>query len=70
MDDVGKRAVTLVRQRLYAQSQVRYPHAFQNSSSRHRHRLARARNWRDRWNLFSVHQVLLQSLAFPIPSDS
>src|SRR5215831_17445927 len=42
-------------QGLDARSQVRLPHAFQNSV-RHgrRHRLARARHWRDGWNLFSV----------------
>ena len=48
-------AVPWLVQRLYAQSQVRHPHAFQNSLRHgHRHRLARARHWRDRWNLFSV----------------
>ena len=48
-------AVPWLVQRLYARSRVRHPHAFQNSLRHgHSHRLARARHWRDCWNLFSV----------------
>ena len=48
-------AVPWLVQRVYAPSQVRRAHAFQNSlRHRHRDRLARARHWRDRGNLFSV----------------